>query len=173
MTESHPHCLSGEECYEEQTRVVEEEELDEELTRLLDEHNAKVHLQPERDLIVELFNIIGRQLELKEEWKKLPNAERNVMAGAFYNAIKKHSSARSSDKVLDDDNDFKCGDFLCTKYPCPYCIMVSHTSAKVEKEKMLDDVDMMIIALKKKYRKEPVVLDALENVEDEILALQQ
>lgn len=38
----HKRELSGEECYEEQKRAVEEEELDQELTRLLNEHNKTV-----------------------------------------------------------------------------------------------------------------------------------
>jgi len=40
MTPQHPRELSGEECYEEQKRRVEEEELDRELQILLDKHNA-------------------------------------------------------------------------------------------------------------------------------------
>ncbi len=34
--------MTGEECYEEQQRKMEDDELDEEVTRLLKEHNAKV-----------------------------------------------------------------------------------------------------------------------------------
>jgi hypothetical protein len=37
--------LSGEECYEEQKRVVEEEELDRELIVLLDKHNVVLRQQ--------------------------------------------------------------------------------------------------------------------------------
>ena len=50
-----------------------------------------IHPQPERDLIIALFHRIGEQLELKEEWQKLPNAERSAMAGDFYNIIASHS----------------------------------------------------------------------------------
>ena len=57
--------------------------------------------QTERDLIIALFHRIGEQLELTEEWKKLPNAERSVMAGDFYNIIIGYSN-QQSDKMLDE-----------------------------------------------------------------------
>jgi len=63
--------------------------------------------QPELDLIIALFRRIGEQPDLKEEWEKMPNAERNCMAGAFYNIIKEHSSAKSErEKVLDGALEF-------------------------------------------------------------------
>ena len=61
--------------------------------------------KPERDLIVALFRRIGEQPEFKEAFEKLPNAERNYMAGDFHNIIVSHSSAPTEqeirDKVLD------------------------------------------------------------------------
>jgi len=57
--------------------------------------------QTERDLIIALFHRIGEQLELKDEWKKLPNAERSAMAGDFYNILIGYIN-QQSDKVLDD-----------------------------------------------------------------------
>ena len=62
--------------------------------------------QPERDMIIALFRRIGQQLELKEEWKKLPNAERNAMAGDFYNIIKEPRAA--GEAVLDDEHKPGC-----------------------------------------------------------------
>jgi len=62
--------------------------------------------QPERDLMVALFRRIGEQPEFKEAFEKLPNAERNYMAGDFYNIIASHSSAPAEqairDQVLDE-----------------------------------------------------------------------
>jgi hypothetical protein len=51
-----------------------------------------------RPMIIALFRRIGEQLELKEEWVKLPNAERNAMAGAFYNIIMEHSHPYQSER---------------------------------------------------------------------------
>lgn len=59
--------------------------------------NNGINAKSDRDIIVALFHRIGEQLELKEEWAKLPNAERSAMAGDFYNIIKMHTSA----EVLD------------------------------------------------------------------------
>ena len=57
--------------------------------------------QPERDLIFALFRRIGEQPEFKEAFEKLPNAERNYMAGDFYNIIVSHSNTTTErDKVL-------------------------------------------------------------------------
>ena len=50
------------------------------------------HPHPERDLIVALFRRIGEQPELKDEWSRLPNSERSVMAGDFYNIITSHTT---------------------------------------------------------------------------------
>ena len=57
--------------------------------------------KPERDLIFALFRRIGEQPEFKEAFEKLPNAERNYMAGDFYNIIVSHSNTTERDKVLD------------------------------------------------------------------------
>ena len=46
----------------------------------------------ERDLIIALFHRIGEQPEFKEAFEKLPNAERNYLAGDFYNIIASHSN---------------------------------------------------------------------------------
>ena len=57
------------------------------------------HPQPERDLIVALFRRIGEQSEFKEAFEKLPNAERSIMAGDFYNIITSHSNTINQGKV--------------------------------------------------------------------------
>jgi len=75
--------------------------------------------QPERDLIVALFRRIGEQLELKDEWEKLPNAERSAMAGDFYNIITSHSN--TSDR---DD-------------PCIECIHIKK-ELRAERDKVLN-----------------------------------
>ena len=60
--------------------------------------------KPERDLIFALFRRIGEQPEFKEVFEKLPNAERNYMAGDFYNIIVSYSNTTDRDKVLDIRN---------------------------------------------------------------------
>lgn len=64
-----------------------------------------------RPMIIELFRRIGEQLELKEEWNKLYNAERTAMAGDFYNIIIKNSNPYNphaeQEKVLELLNDLR------------------------------------------------------------------
>lgn len=54
------------------------------------EHGAQGQ-QPSREeakrIIIALFRRIGDQPDLAAEWSKMPNAERNCLAGAFYNII--------------------------------------------------------------------------------------
>jgi hypothetical protein len=54
--------------------------------------------KPRRDLILALFHRIGEQSDLKEVWDKIPNAERNALAGDFYNIIISHSSMVSKER---------------------------------------------------------------------------
>ena len=71
--------------------------------------------QPTHDLIVALFRRIGDQFELKDEWKKLPNAERSDMAGDFYNIIAAHTNIpNDGDVVLNLIKDFIIKNKICS-----------------------------------------------------------
>jgi len=66
--------------------------------------------QQPRSIIIALFRRIGEQPEFKEAFEKLPNAERNYMAGDFYNIL----AARPHTPTPESGNERRCE--KCTEF---------------------------------------------------------
>lgn len=75
--------------------------------------------EPHRNTIIKLFRRIGEQPDLTAVWSAMPNAERNSMAGAFYNILKEHDTAirkEERERVLKDIEDYiHVGEKTCDK----------------------------------------------------------